>query len=115
LDNLKKQHLFFVLMCVICSAAVSFLVCSLYFSAHITVNSPDTQTAIQTVNINEPPVIKININTATLNELKTLPGIGDATARKIVENRPYSDIWELMDIDGIGGEIMANIAEKIGV
>jgi competence protein ComEA len=31
----------------------------------------------------------IDINTASEKELKTLPGIGDAYAAKIVQNRPY--------------------------
>lgn len=32
----------------------------------------------------------IDINTATQDELKTLPGIGDAYSKKIVDGRPYS-------------------------
>ena len=31
----------------------------------------------------------LDINTATEKELKELPGIGDAYAAKIVQNRPY--------------------------
>jgi competence protein ComEA len=31
----------------------------------------------------------LDINSASEDELKTLPGIGDAYAKKIVENRPY--------------------------
>jgi DNA uptake protein ComE-like DNA-binding protein len=34
----------------------------------------------------KPP---LDINTASTEELQTLPGIGDAHAKKIVENRPY--------------------------
>ncbi len=37
-----------------------------------------------------PPRPKlVDINSANLTELKTLPGIGDAEARKIIANRPY--------------------------
>ena len=32
---------------------------------------------------------KIDINSATKDELMSLSGIGDATAQKIIENRPY--------------------------
>lgn len=37
----------------------------------------------------------VDINSATLVDLKSLPGIGTAYARKIVEGRPYASVDEL--------------------
>lgn len=40
---------------------------------------------------------KLDINTASESDLKNLPGIGDAYAKKIVEGRPYKakdELWE---------------------
>lgn len=61
----------------------------------------------------------ININTAGLSELKSLPGIGDAKARKIIEyredNGPYSSIEDIMKVQGIKSGMFDKIKDKITV
>jgi len=39
--------------------------------------------------------VALDLNTATAQELENLPGVGEATARKIVAGRPYSSIDDL--------------------
>lgn len=49
---------------------------------------------------------KIDLNTASIEELKTVPGIGDVTAKNIVEyreiNGKFKNIESLMEINRIG-------------
>jgi len=42
------------------------------------------------------PKEKLDINSASANELQQLPGIGEALSKKIVENRPYKRKDELV-------------------
>jgi competence protein ComEA len=51
-------------------------------------------------------VATVNLNTATVEQLETLPGIGKATAERILEyrqkNGAFKKIEDLMNVRGIG-------------
>lgn len=51
----------------------------------------------------------VNINTATLDELDTLPGVGPKTAQLIVDGRPYATVEDLLRVKGIGPATLAKI------
>jgi competence ComEA-like helix-hairpin-helix protein len=53
--------------------------------------------------------LRVNINTATIEELQTLPGIGPGKARLIVANRPYQSVDDLAKLQGIGQKLTANL------
>jgi competence protein ComEA len=62
---------------------------------------------------------KININTATLEQLKELPRIGDAMAQRIIDYREktgfFKDIKNITDVSGIGPKMFENVKDKITV
>ncbi len=62
---------------------------------------------------------KININTASIEQLTTLTGIGDAKAKAIIqyreENGNFNTIEDIMKVSGISENIFAKIKENITV
>jgi competence protein ComEA len=63
----------------------------------------------------ENSINKININQATAEELETLPGIGKVTAQKIIKNRPYQKIDELLTKKVIGKSNFEKIKDLISL
>ena len=55
----------------------------------------------------------LDVNTAAVEELAQLPGVGPATARAIVEHRRrhgrFRDIDDLLDVPGIGAATLAGM------
>jgi competence protein ComEA len=58
---------------------------------------------------------KININTASVSELDSLWGIGEARAKAIIDNRPYSSIDELLTKKVIPSNVFEEIKDEIVV
>ena len=59
----------------------------------------------------------VDLNTAGLSELDTLPGVGPVTAQKILDWRTqhgtFTSVDELLEVDGIGDKTLADIAPHV--
>ena len=80
--------------------------------------------AVSTVPTSQPPsdstaaiVFPLDLNSATVEMLEALPGIGPVLAKRIVEyrdiNGPFRSIGELTKVEGIGQKKLEDILELI--
>ena len=56
---------------------------------------------------------RVSINMASKEQLDTLTGIGPVTAQKIIDNRPYQTLEELVSKKAVGQSVFEKIKEQI--
>ena len=99
--------------------AVLFLLgmTALHRTAHRTVQSGYEVTAPGKRDIEAVSVEKVNINTATTEELEALPGIGETLAGRLVEyrgkNGAFTAAEDLLEVEGIGEKTLSELREYI--
>ena len=74
-------------------------------------NKDSPRSTLQGLSLKE----KININTASSAELDTLWGVGEATAKKIIDNRPYGAVEELLTKKAVKNNVYEAIKDSVSV
>lgn len=98
-DSLSSRQLFSLW-----AIAIVVLTCC-YFGTAAIQNAPDREVELTS--------LRVNVNSATLDELLLLEGVGELTAEKIVAERetngPYSSADDLQRVSGIGPKKMEKL------
>lgn len=57
----------------------------------------------------------ISINNSSSTRLEELPGVGPVTAKKIIDNRPYGSVEELLTKKSVGNAVFEKIKDQISL
>lgn len=72
-------------------------------SEHVARMAPDALAELE---------LPVDVNTADLEELASLPGVGPVIAKRIVAGRPYASVDELDRVKGIGTKTLARLRSR---
>lgn len=119
----KAGYCLIALTILFCGCIVSFLLGRYYNGGEVQLSgqlSPATAETDSTTTAHKTPGVtsgKVNINTATAEELTALPGIGSVLAHRIViyrkENGPFKSADDLLKVAGIGEKKLESIRQYI--
>ncbi len=92
-------------------SALVLLLCASMLGAQTPAAKPAAKPTTTTAQADKGSLI--DINTATPDQLKTLTGIGDAYAKRIVDGRPYTAKNQLVSRGIVPQPTYAKIADQI--
>ena len=76
---------------------------------------PTTAEAAQPADAKKEEPLKLNVNFATIEELKTLPGVNETIAAAIFKGHPYQQVDDLLNVPGVTKELLAGFQEMVTV
>ena len=80
---------------------------------------PTSQSTSVPVSSDPTDPVLLDLNTATADQLTTLPGIGPVLAQRIIayrqSNGPFESIGQLSNVEGIGDKTLENLLPYITI
>lgn len=112
IDNAKKSNLIYVETPCVCEEVKND-------ACYIENNISNDNDLIDEVKTNSDNINKININSASKDELMSLSGIGESKAKAIInyreENGIFNKIEDIINVSGISESLFSKIKESITV
>ncbi len=53
--------------------------------------------------------LRVSVNSASRQDLETVPGIGPALAQRIIDGRPYESVYDLISVNGVGSALIEEL------
>src|SRR5258707_4181661 len=100
---MQKQSIRLVLVALLCAVALAFSVA----------RTPNHDSGTGATMKSAPADDLLDINSATADQLKALPGIGEAYSKKIIDGRPYAKKTDLVRKKIVPQATYDKIADKI--
>ncbi len=108
MEEYKHEKYLIIVALVLVAAIVLYISISTptLSAVNVVYSSSSSKTTISASSTTNKNVSKININTATADELESLPSIGTSIAKRIIkyrtQNGKFTDINEMKEVSGIG-------------
>lgn len=81
------------------------------------VNAQESSDTSNAISANLPQQQRIDLNTATVEQLVTLPGVGQSKAKAIIKYReevgPFLEVAQLTQVRGIGEKMLSKIESYV--
>lgn len=116
-DSKKEGRIFYIILTIYLVVCIALYAAKELGRQTVTVEA-SLLTSAQAVEVISDKIL-VNINTASLEELMTLDGIGEKTALKIIEyrenNNGFLNVDELIEVSGIGEAKLEKLRDSVTV